>query len=167
VATQKSGEPGQVALPSSKPPPPPRADNGSSMARLRQESGSNSLRRTLHAARKVFDPAGGSRYLASENESLVLRSKSDLWVDVEAFEDAAVTARRSRDPAAYRAALELYAGELLPGDRYGEWAENRREQLQRLYLTLLAELARVYEERGDYERGLEALRKAVAEESSI
>jgi hypothetical protein len=45
--------------------------------------------------------------------------KGELWVDVDAFEEAAATARRARDPAAYRAAVELYAGELLPGDRYG------------------------------------------------
>ena len=53
----------------------------------------------------------------------MLCPEGQLWVDVEAFEEAAETARRSRDPAAYRAAIELYAGELLPEDRYEEWAE--------------------------------------------
>jgi DNA-binding SARP family transcriptional activator len=37
-----------------------------------KKAASNSLRRTLHAARTALDPAGGSRYLASENDSLVL-----------------------------------------------------------------------------------------------
>ena len=55
--------------------------------------------------------------------------KGELWVDVEAFEEAAATARRSRDTAASRAALNLYAGELLPKDPYEEWAEVRREGL--------------------------------------
>ena len=50
--------------------------------------------------------------------------ESDLWVDVDAFEEAAATARRTKDPAAYRAALDLYGGELLPGDRYEGWAED-------------------------------------------
>jgi len=36
-----------------------------------------------------------------------------------------------------RHALALYSGELLPGDRYEEWAERRREQLQRSHLDLL------------------------------
>jgi DNA-binding SARP family transcriptional activator len=36
-----------------------------------------------------------------------------------------------------RRALALYAGELLPGDRYEEWAEPRRDQLRRQHLELL------------------------------
>jgi two-component SAPR family response regulator len=85
-------------------------------------------------------------------------------VDVEAFEEAATTARRSRDPAAYRLAIELYAGELLPGDRYEEWAEGRREVLRRLYLTLLIELAGLCEERGEHEAAVEALRRVATED---
>jgi DNA-binding SARP family transcriptional activator len=55
----------------------------------------------------------------SEEKQLPLCPQGELWVDVDAFEEAAATARRARDPAAYRAAVEVYAGELLPGDRYG------------------------------------------------
>ena len=84
-----------------------------------------------------------------------------LWVDVEVFEEAALTARRSRDPAAYRAAIDLYAGDLLPEDRYEEWAEGRRENLRQLYLALLIELAGLYEERDEYEEAIEVLRKAI------
>ena len=87
-----------------------------------------------------------------------------LWVDVEAFEEAAASARRSRDPAAYGAALELYAGELLPEDRYEEWADDWREQLRREYLELLVELAGLYEERGEYKAAIQACRRVVAEE---
>jgi DNA-binding SARP family transcriptional activator len=94
-----------------------------------RKAASNNLRQTLHAARSTLDPTAGSYYLASENESLVLCPKSDLWVDVEEFEMAAATARRARDPAVYRAALELYAGELLPDDRYEEWAEEQTRRL--------------------------------------
>jgi DNA-binding SARP family transcriptional activator len=80
---------------------------------------SNNLRQTLHAARRALDPSLGSQYLVSEDKQLLLCPQGELWVDIDAFEEAAATARRARDPAAYRAALELYAGELLPGDRYG------------------------------------------------
>src|SRR3712207_7018556 len=54
------------------------------------------------------------------------------WVDVEAFEEASATARRAREPAAYKAALDLYAGDLLPEDRYEDWAEGRRVGLRGL-----------------------------------
>jgi predicted ATPase/DNA-binding SARP family transcriptional activator/DNA-binding CsgD family transcriptional regulator len=129
-----------------------------------RRAASNSLRKVLHAARRTLDPGVGSRYLASEAEALVLRSSGGLWVDVDAFEEAARTARGSRDPAAYRAALDLYSGELLPGDRYDGWAEEPRLRLQETHLSLLLGLARLYEERGDYESAIEALRRGVAEE---
>jgi predicted ATPase/DNA-binding SARP family transcriptional activator/DNA-binding CsgD family transcriptional regulator len=132
-----------------------------------REAASNNLRQTLYASRKAFDVAGGSRYLASEDASLVLCARSELWVDVEAFEEAAAVARRSQDPAAYRAAIELYSGELLPEDRYEEWAETRREELRRLYLALLGELAGLYEERGEHRPAVEALRRVEAEEPTL
>ena len=131
---------------------------------LEKRVASNNLRGAIYAARKalVSDPTAGSRYLASEDESLVLCPHGDLWVDILAFELAASTARRSRDPAAYEAALELYAGELLPRDRYEEWAHNRREELRELYLSVLVEQASAYERRGEFGPALEALRKVLA-----
>src|SRR5919199_4067496 len=108
---------------------------------LSGKASSNNLRGALHAARKVLDPAVGARYLASEGEWLVLCPGGELWVDVDAFEEAAATARREKEPATYRAAIELYSGELLPEDRYEEWLEGRRDELRQLYLTLLVELA--------------------------
>jgi predicted ATPase/DNA-binding SARP family transcriptional activator/DNA-binding CsgD family transcriptional regulator len=134
-----------------------------------RRAASNSLRQTLHAARRTLasDPSAGSHYLASQDESLELCPRGELWVDAEAFEEAAATARRTRDAAAYRAAIELYAGELLPEDRYEEWTEARREALRRRYLELLVELAELYEERGEYGAAIEALRKATAKEPTF
>ena len=140
------------------------------MEMLWPESGtsaaSNNLRQALQAARRAFDSAVGSRYLASEEDQLVLCPRSALWVDVDAFEEATATARRSRDPAAYRVAIELYEGELLPENRYEEWPQSRREELWRTFLTLLIELAGIYEQRGEYALGIEALQKVLAEETT-
>jgi predicted ATPase/DNA-binding SARP family transcriptional activator/DNA-binding CsgD family transcriptional regulator len=129
-----------------------------------RRSASNNLRSVLHAARKVLDPNVGFIYLASEGKSLALCPEGDLWVDVDAFEAALATARRTREPAAYRAALGLYAGELLPDDRYEDWAEERRGELRRTFLSAQIELSGLYEERGEYERGVEALQGFLAEE---
>jgi tetratricopeptide (TPR) repeat protein len=85
-------------------------------------------------------------------------------VDAEAFEETTATARRSREPAAYRTAIELYAGDFLPEDRYEEWTEDRRQELSQLYLALLVELAGLYEEREEYGRGIEVLRRVLSEE---
>jgi DNA-binding SARP family transcriptional activator len=98
----------------------------------------------------------GSYNLSSENEQILLSPKGRLWVDVEAFEEAAAAARRSLDPAAYRAAIELYAGELLPRDLYENWAEARRQDLRATHLSLLVELAGLYEEWGEYRLAIDA-----------
>jgi Bacterial transcriptional activator domain/NB-ARC domain len=49
----------------------------------------------------------------------------------------------------------------LPDDLYEAWAEERRVELRRTCLALLAELARLYEERGELEAASEALRRVV------
>ena len=131
---------------------------------LGTRAASNNLRQTLHGVRRTLDPAAGSRYLASQDESIVLCPKGSLGVDVEAFEEAAKSARRSRHPAAYEAAIDLYAGELLPTDRYEEWSEVPRRRLQERYLSLLLGLAHLHEEFADYDFAIEALRRVVSEE---
>jgi predicted ATPase/DNA-binding SARP family transcriptional activator/DNA-binding CsgD family transcriptional regulator len=132
-----------------------------------RRAASHNLRSTLHTARKVLDPDAGSRYVASDDESLVLCPEGNLSVDVDAFEEAASTARRSRESAAYRAALELYTDDLLPEDLYEEWTEGRRDELRQLYLALLVELAGLYEECHEYDLAIEVLRKATATEPTF
>jgi DNA-binding SARP family transcriptional activator len=133
---------------------------------LGKRAASNNMRQTLHAARRALtsDPAEGSRYLASEDESLVLCPDGQLWVDVDAFEQAASTARHSRESTAYEAALDLYGGELLPADRYEEWAEEHRQRLRETRLSLLLGLAGISEERADYDSAAEALRGVISEQ---
>src|SRR5215210_5605562 len=133
---------------------------------LDREDQTNNLRQARYAARRAFEPVptASSRYLHLKNEEIALYPDGTLWVDVAAFEEAAATAHGDREPAAYRTAIELYSGELLPEDRYEAWAEERREGLQETYLALLLELAGLYEERGEYGRGIEALRRVLSEE---
>jgi predicted ATPase/DNA-binding SARP family transcriptional activator/DNA-binding CsgD family transcriptional regulator len=135
---------------------------------LDARAASNNLRQALHWARHALELTRGtsSTYLARLGDLLVLCPGGLLWVDIEAFEDAASVARRSREPGVYRTALDLYAGELLPEDRYEVWAEERREGLRGTYLGLLLELAKLYEKRGEIEKAVEALERVVAEEST-
>src|SRR5215207_2916670 len=126
----------------------------------------NNLRHALHVARRVLEPTPdtASRHLQSRGGQLMLCPKGPVWVDVEAFEEAVVRAPYNHEPAVYRAALDLYAADLLPEDRYEAWAEDRREGLCRAYLGLLLELAGLCEECGDFESAIEALGKVVASE---
>ena len=130
---------------------------------LAPRSAANNLHQTLHAARRTLEPdAADFRYLILRDELLFLCPDGALRVDVDAFEHAAAEARRSGEPASCRRALELYAGDLLPRDRYEEWAEERRAGLRQTYLALLSELAALYEERGDFDRAIEALQRVVS-----
>ena len=133
---------------------------------LGRRAASNNLRVVVHAARRALDPDpnAASHYLVLRGEQLVLCPDEQLWVDVEAFEEAAATARRSGELAAYRTALDLYAGDLLPEDRYEEWAEKHRRRLRETHLSLLLGLARLHEERGEYNLAAEALRSVVSQE---
>jgi DNA-binding SARP family transcriptional activator len=80
----------------------------------------NNLHHALHIARRTLEPSAGaaSGYLHLRGESLALSPAGPVWVDVEVFEEAATTARHTLEIAAYRAAIDLYSGELLPRDRY-------------------------------------------------
>jgi len=61
----------------------------------------NNLHYALHVARRTLEPSAlarsssaASRYLRLPGEQLTLCPDSPLWVDVEAFQEAAATARR-------------------------------------------------------------------------
>jgi predicted ATPase len=88
------------------------------------ESAANNLNQAVHAARKALGVE------AIELHDGVLRLEADL--DVEAFESAAADARRDRTAAACERALALYGGELLPENRYDDWAELERGRLAEL-----------------------------------
>ena len=113
------------------------------------------LHQVLYTARRAL---GGE--LLTLHEDVVALSGDALWLDVDAFERAAASARDTRDPAAYRDALELYTGELLPEDRYEDWAEARRASVHELQLALLVELAALQDDGA----AIETLQRAVVED---
>jgi DNA-binding SARP family transcriptional activator/DNA-binding MarR family transcriptional regulator len=133
---------------------------------LDSKAASNNLHHALHIARRILQPSADSAsgYLRLRGENLALSPEEPLWVDVEAFEQAATAARHTLEPAAFRAAIDLCLGELLPQDRYEVWAEERRAQLRGLYLSLLLEVAGLYEDRMEFGEAIEALGKVVAED---
>jgi predicted ATPase/DNA-binding SARP family transcriptional activator len=120
----------------------------------------------LYHARHLLagDPGATSRYLPLHRGQITLCRDAAYTVDVDLFEVAATTARRTRDLAAYREALKLYTGDLLPEDRYEDWAEQRREDLRRIYLALQLDLAHMHEERGEIEQAIEVLEGLVVSE---
>ena len=106
----------------------------------------HSLHQALSVARAQLStlPEERNRILQWDADWIVLCPEDRVWVDVDAFQNAAANARRARTPEAYQNALSLYAGELLPQDRYAEWTQLPRARLRELQLNLRVELAALY-----------------------
>ncbi|MDX6664360.1 MAG: hypothetical protein QOG68_566, partial [Solirubrobacteraceae bacterium] len=123
---------------------------------------SNNLRQALFVARRALDSCGedgGSRIKLAHD--VITLDTNGLRIDVEEFERAAAEAEGAPDVVRLRAAIDLYRGELLPEDRFDEWAIARREALRERHLALLVELARRHEEAGDRGAAIAALRQAL------
>ncbi|MBV9941252.1 MAG: hypothetical protein JO262_03900, partial [Solirubrobacterales bacterium] len=91
----------------------------------------NNLHQAVYVARRAL----ALDAIQVRDEMLQLRAE----VDVDRLEIAAAEARRMRTPSAYRAAVALYRGELLPENRYEDWVQERREQLAGLAEELAEE----------------------------
>jgi DNA-binding SARP family transcriptional activator len=129
----------------------------------------NNLYYALHIVRGVLDCGGSgttarSSMLQLAGGVLTFAPTGLVSVDVEAFQSAATAALHSGSPRAHRVALNLYAGELLPEDRYEDWAARPRERLRDIHLRLLWELAGVHRERGQFREAIGTLSRLVAEE---
>jgi DNA-binding SARP family transcriptional activator len=92
------------------------------------------LHKAAHFARRAI---GVPDSVVLRGDQVVLCPGGSVTVDAVRFGELARRALAAGDAAAARAALALYGGELLPADRYEEWAETRREQLSRSHLDLL------------------------------
>ena len=128
------------------------------------ELAANNLNKIIHAARRALEPelksGTDSRYIFTQDQQVLLRAPS-LWVDVEEFESRATLALKSKAISDYERALELYTGELLPEDRFEDWAVARREKLNRQAHRLMIELAQLHEAAGQTQFAIDRLQQLV------
>ncbi len=131
---------------------------------LEPHAAANQLRKALHAVRSVLDPdhAVAARLVRFEEGFLSL--PDHVVVDVERFEGSVAAARRARDAEAYRSALAVYRGDLLPDDPYEEWAIGRREELRRTFVAASLELAELLEARAELDEAALVLGRVIAVE---
>ena len=128
---------------------------------LAPDAAAANLRKVVHLARRASTQGDGEGAIGSEGELLYLKA-DDLWVDVDAFQADAARARQSRDPSAYRQAIDLHGEGLLPDDRYEDWVVGRRDELQEEYVALLEEFAALLEGQGDIAEAADATRRLIA-----
>ncbi|MDQ6742349.1 MAG: AAA family ATPase [Candidatus Dormibacteraeota bacterium] len=92
------------------------------------------LRKAVYYARRTLkDPTA----LLLRNEEVALWPAREVTTDVDRFESLASNALAGLDIAACAVAAAAYHAELLPGDRYEPWFEERRELLSKTCQELL------------------------------
>lgn len=129
---------------------------------LSTEAAANNLHQVLHIARRALTaPAPRQRCLFIQDEFIHLWPDGPLTVDLETFEAATAAVRHSPDPLVYRRALALATDELLPDDRYDDWAADRRQAVIAAQIQLRLALAQILEAQDELAPALEALRPAL------
>jgi DNA-binding SARP family transcriptional activator len=134
---------------------------------LGPRAASQNLHHTLYRARHTLEPGlerrAEPRFLRLQNDLLELAPPDALESDLDAFELAAATAFASGgDVALYARAVALFGGELLPEERFEDWAIDRRDTVKATYVELLLELADLERARARLDAAIEALKRIVA-----
>ncbi|NLX11087.1 MAG: hypothetical protein GXY36_15675 [Chloroflexi bacterium] len=118
----------------------------------------------LNALNDALEPHRSSRSLSSfitrYGLAYGLDPDADIRIDASEFHQGLKTAARleseNLDAAinAYRAAIDLYAGDYLPEALYEDWASLERERLQTLYLSGAMRLAALLLRREGYQESI-------------
>jgi DNA-binding SARP family transcriptional activator/pimeloyl-ACP methyl ester carboxylesterase len=101
---------------------------------LPPDAGAANLRKAAHHARAAL---GWKEAVVLRQGQVSLWPDAELVVDVERFETEGKLALRAGAADACAAVAGRYPGELLPDQRYEDWAGERRGDVRALYLQLL------------------------------
>src|SRR4051794_9281686 len=101
---------------------------------LPPDAGAANLRKAAHHARAAL---GSKEAVVLRQARVSLWPDAELAVDVERFEAEGELALRAGVAEACAAVAGSYRGELLPDQRYEDWAGERRGAVRALYLQLL------------------------------
>jgi DNA-binding SARP family transcriptional activator len=109
----------------------------------------NRLHVALHGLRKDLRTLCEDPIVVHGQRGFSLHPGIDLWLDIEAFDEALRSARKEQPHSQesvlkwYETALQLYRGELLEDTPFEEWALVRREQMRLQHLDALDQVARL------------------------
>jgi DNA-binding SARP family transcriptional activator len=124
-----------------------------------------SLRLTLRRAQPDY------RHILYENDSYLLNSTIDTWVDFYEFERLIQHGQELQDNgkldeamAQYGIAESLYQGEFLSEGRYEEWARPYKEQYKNLYLHVADTLGEYSLQNHDYTAALALTQKVLQQD---
>jgi DNA-binding SARP family transcriptional activator len=112
------------------------------------------LRATLSDLVKTL-PQPASQYVMVDTDKVSWNPSTEVWLDVDVFDDAATNRRRLAE------AIDLYRDDLLP-EIYDEWFEAIRERHRNTYLRCLTERVAEARRNADLALAIETARKVLA-----
>lgn len=135
-------------------------------------AGANRLHGAVHALRQALEPRAAERqwlFICGRGEHYYFNLGSPSRVDLLEFKKLAAQGKAllregTSEAEAMRcleAATLLYRGDLFEDDPYAEWCWSEREALRDRYLEALTSLGRLWAKRRDYDRSVEAFRRAL------
>ena len=101
---------------------------------LDADAGAANLRKAAHHARQTL---GGADSIELRGGQVRLFPHAEIVTDLARFETAAAEALATGDPERCSDAAAQYLGEVLPGSRYEDWAQESRRHAHTLYVDLL------------------------------
>src|SRR3954452_12919666 len=136
---------------------------------LDRRAAAQNLHHTLYRVRHTLEPRlprrAEPRFVRLRSDLLELAPGGELESDLERFERAAAAAFASRgDADLYIEAVDRFGGELLPEERFEDWAIDRRDTVKATYVELLLELAAIERTRARLDAAIDALKRIVAVE---
>ena len=122
----------------------------------------NNLHQALHVARReLIDARRDDDVLVISDGVVLLQGDGAVETDVDRFRQLAAHAWATRQVRDLAAAIDGYTGELLPEDRFEDWAKVARDDLRQAFCDLLVAHATESARAGQVGVALESLRRAV------
>lgn len=135
------------------------------------QSGERNLKITLHRLRKALEPEMNkmfrSSYVYLKANMIYLDEelcKTDLNDFFSLYRRGERKEREGDIEAAlliYDKAIDLYKGDFLPEELYISWIGTKREELQKLYISLLYKIADIKEKRGTSKVAIDCYKKII------
>ncbi len=130
-----------------------------------EEAAERQFKVSLNALQRALEPGRPPRtatlFVQRRGSAYGLNPDAPLWFDVDVFERLVAQAEQEADDdtalEAYRQALALYHGDLLPDHLYEDWCREDQERLRRVFLNASTRAAEILAARGGPEAAAEAV----------